>query len=302
MGARRFAILFAGLAALAPGGCVTGGFTPSAETPAAAGPAKPGAAVANRELLLIPSPARGTDMHAYFYRPAGAGPYPLAVINHGSDEDARKRAQLPMPSFDSLTEWFLAHGYAVLLPQRPGHGETGGPYIEAQGSCEAPDYVKSGNRTADSIAAAVDFMAAKPFIRKTGIIVVGNSAGGWGALAYAARNPKNVAAVIAFAAGRGGRNHNRAGWNCAPDRLVAAAGAFGATARMPTLWLYAANDSYFAPDLSRRMADAWRAAGGKAEYDLLPATSGDGHFVIQTDGPEATWEPYVAKFVAMHPR
>jgi alpha-beta hydrolase superfamily lysophospholipase len=31
-----------------------------------------------------------------------------------------------MPEFRGLTDWFLGRGYAVLLPQRPGHGATGG--------------------------------------------------------------------------------------------------------------------------------------------------------------------------------
>ncbi|HMB75630.1 MAG TPA: hypothetical protein VKN76_04485, partial [Kiloniellaceae bacterium] len=60
------------------------------------------------------------------------------------------------------------------------------------------------------------------------------------------------------------RNRGRLDNNCSPERLVAAAAGFGRTARVPTLWLYAENDSYFPPDLSRRMATAYTAAGGKA--------------------------------------
>ncbi len=265
---------------------------------AAAGTAKPPSVEPpGRELILIPSTVPGLSMRAYLFRPPGRGPFPLAIINHGSEEDSRRRTRMAMPSFGALTAWFLAHGYAVLIPERPGHGATGGPYLETQGKCRSADYVKSGLATADSIAAAIDYMAHQTFIRPSGVVVVGNSAGGWGAIALASRNPKNVAAVINFAGGRGGRDHDRAGANCSPDRLVAAAGTFGKTARVPTLWLYAANDTYFAPELSGRMAEAFRAAGGRIEYHLLPAIKGEGHALVQTSGPLAPWLPYVEAFV-----
>ena len=145
-------------------------------------------------------------MRATLFRPPGPGPFPLAVINHGSEQDPAKRARMPMPEFRSLTEWFLQRGYAVLLPQRPGHGETGGRYLEDQGGCASSNYEKAGNATANSIAAAIDFMAKQPFVKPTGMVVVGNSAGGWGAIALASRNPAGVAAVVNFAGGRGGHH------------------------------------------------------------------------------------------------
>ena len=41
------------------------------------------------------------------------------------------------------------------------------------------------------------------------------------------------------------------------------------------LWIYTENDSYFPPSLSRRLADAFRAAGGTVDYRLLPAFGAD---------------------------
>ena len=257
-------------------------------------------ATSGRELWLIPSPQDGLLMRAYVYRPAGNGPFPLAVVNHGSDQDRLQRARTGMPSFPAITNWLLARGYAVVLPQRPGHGETGGRYLEDQGRCTKADYTGSGRATADSIDAAIKFMTAQDFIRPAGVVVVGNSAGAWGALALASRNPADIRAVINFSGGRGGRNRGRADSNCSPTRLVAAAGAFGRTARIPTLWLYSENDSFFPPDLSRRMSDAYRNAGGTMEYHLLPPVAGEGHLLIQTSGSNAAWQPIVARFLDEH--
>ena len=140
-------------------------------------------------------------------------------------------------------------------------------------------------------------MAAEPFVQKSGAVVVGHSAGGWGALALASHNPQLVKAVINFAGGLGGRADGKPNNNCVPDRLVAAAGRFGRTAQVPTLWLYSENDSYFAPALSKRMYDAFRNVGGRAEYHLVPPTGADGHLLIESSDAFVLWAPIVEKFL-----
>jgi dienelactone hydrolase len=249
------------------------------------------------ELWLVPSPQPGVLMRATVYRPQRPGAFPLAVINHGSDQNEIRRFNYATPAYPISAHWFVARGYAVVAPQRPGHGETGGRYLEDQGSCDDADYLGSGLGTAASIQAAIDYMTAQPFVRRDGTLAVGQSAGGWGALALASRNPPGLAAAINFAGGRGGRSDGKPDSNCAPDRLVAAAGRFGATARIPTLWLYAQNDSYFAPALAQRMAQAFRAAGGRAAFHLLPALADDGHGVMESPAGAAAWEPVVAEFL-----
>lgn len=236
-------------------------------------------------------------MRTMLYRPAGAGPFPLVVIGHGSVQDAERRVRFAQPLFASAAAFFVARGYVVAVPQRPGHGATGGPYLEAQGRCENVDYVRSGQAVADSIVTATAYLTRQPFVRRKGVIVVGQSAGGWGALALASRNPKNVAAVINFAGGRGGRVHGRADNNCAPDRLVEAAAAFGASAHVPVLSIYAQNDSYFSARLSRRITDAYRSRDGRMDYRLLPAFGEDGHRLFPSAEGVALWGPVVDAFL-----
>ena len=86
-----------------------------------------------------------------------------------------------------------------------------------------------------------------------------------------------------MAPGRGGHANDMPNRNCAPHTLIAAAAEFGKTARLPVTWLVAANDSYFAPPLSRQLADAFRAAGGKAEFRVLPASGSEGHWLAETE-------------------
>jgi len=261
------------------------------------GPQGPEEGVIRRQSWLIPAQDRRTPMWSTVFRPPGAGPFPLAVINHGSTQNEIQRAAYRLPEYTALTEWLVAHGYAVVVPQRPGHGKTGGTYYEDQGGCAKADYRKAGLNTAAAIAAAIDTMSFQPFIRKKDAIAIGQSAGGWGALALASQNYPPLKAVVAFAPGRGGRIDGEAGNNCAPDRLVATAHQFGEKTRIRSLWLYAENDNYFSPDLSKRLADAYRLAGGRAEYHLLPPVGTDGHNLITAPDAVSTWGPILERFL-----
>jgi pimeloyl-ACP methyl ester carboxylesterase len=79
-------------------------------------------------------------------------------------------------------------------------------------------------------------------------IVVGQSGGGWGAIALSSLNPSSVRAIITFAAGRGERVDGKRNNNCASDKLVDATREFGRASRIPMLWIYSKNDTYFGPD------------------------------------------------------
>ncbi|UPK04261.1 alpha/beta fold hydrolase [Bradyrhizobium sp. 170] len=233
---------------------------------------------------LVPSPDPVTAAHAVLFRPAGEGPFPLAVIAHASTQNVLRRAQMPQPEYRALAAWLVARGFAVLIPERPGHGATGGKYLEDQGGCDEADYAKAGRATADAIAAAVGLVRKQSFIRPDGIVVIGHSAGAWGALALAGEDPTKIAAVVAFAPGRGGHANDFPNRVCAPHTLMAAAGEFGKAARVNVTWLVAANDSYFSPAFSRQLVDAFRSPGGKADFHVLPAHGGEGHWLVETEG------------------
>jgi dienelactone hydrolase len=263
------------------------------------GPQGPEQGLIRRQTWLIPAQDRATMMWTTLYRPPGAGPFPLAVINHGTTQNELQRAGYRIPEYPALTEWLVAHGFAVAVPQRPGHGKTGGTYFEDQGGCANADFRKAGLNTAGSIAASIDFLNFQPFVRKKSAVAIGQSAGAWGALALASQHYPPLKAVVAFAPGRGGRIDGEAGKNCAPDRLIAAARLFGErTTEIPSLWLTAENDSYFRPELSKKLADAYRLAGGRAQYHLLPPVGkDDGHDLIQAREGVALWAPLLEKFL-----
>lgn len=259
----------------------------------------PLAAQDRQQVVRVPGPG-GSTLVATVMRPPGEARSPLVVINHGSPADGSQRAKMERPRYTALSSFFLSRGYVVALPLRRGYGETGGSWAEGFGSCEVPDYFNAGLQGAADIQATIDFMRAQPYVAPDRTIVVGQSAGGWATIALSSRNPPGVAGIINFAGGRGGHQKLAGGaiGNCAPRSLVEAAAKYGTTARVPMLWIYTENDSFFEPSLAKRMAEAYSGAGGKATYRPVGAFGRDGHRLAGSSNGNSVWGPLIESFLA----
>ncbi len=172
------------------------------------------------QFWLIPSGDPSVALRATVFRPAGgiAERHPLVVINHGTSE--ANRMSVSMPVYYWLSRWFVDRGFAVVLPQRRGHGATGGTLVEAVGDCANPDHFRSGVIAAQDVGAAVDFMTRQPFVDPARVLVVGVSTGGWASLALASQRPGLMTAVVNIAGGRGGHAFGRKNSVCGVDKLV----------------------------------------------------------------------------------
>jgi dienelactone hydrolase len=270
---------------------VAAGRAPAAAAEPAYGPYGPQGPRLREQLWLVPGGDRAVALRATLFRPAeapGEPPRrPLVVINHGSD--AATREAVAMPVFYWLSKWFVERGYVVLVPQRRGHGATGGDFVEGKDRCVNPDHHSAGTAGADDIQGALQYLAAQPFIDASHTIVVGVSTGGWASLALAARNPPGVRMVVNFAGGRGGHAYGEPNAVCGPQRLIEAAGAFGRASQVPTLWFYARNDSYFGPQLASAMAKAWNDNGGSADLRLMPDFGYEGHELAADRSGSRIW-------------
>lgn len=253
-----------------------------------------------RERVVRIPTADGVEMVATVLRPPGEDRKPVVVINHGSPADGSQRAKMAPPRYNALSSWFVSRGYVVVLPLRRGYGETGGAWAESYGSCQNPDYYNAGLQGAADIKSALEFMRGQTYVTADRSLIVGQSAGGWATLALSSQNPAGVSGMIDFAGGRGGHQKLPEGGigNCTPNALVTAAGKYGATARVPILWIYTANDSFFEPNLARRMFEAYNAAGGKGIYRPLDAFGRDGHNLASSDSGMAVWQGPVSEFLA----
>ena len=85
------------------------------------------------------------------------------------------------------------------------------------------------------------------------------------------------------------------------DLLVAAFRQFGAQSRVPSLWVYAKNDSYFPPELVDRMQSAFLDGGGDVKLVMLdPDERFDGHFIFGLTEARAKWLPQMDAFLRFH--
>ena len=243
---------------------------------------------------------------AYVVRPVGKGPFPLVVMNHGVSLIQRDRSFLPLVEFRDAAMWFARRGYMVVAPTGTGYGaaalddsERGlySIFYSRIGKCENPNFHDAGRAVALLEKWIIEYLTEQGLIVPDNVIVVGQSAGGWAAIALSSENLPSIRGIIIFAGGRGGRVGGKPNNNCAPDKLVTATAEFGASARVPTLWIYIENDTFFGPALSKRMHEAYVSAGGKAEYHLLPPFRDEGHFLISSPDGVPLWTPLVGPFL-----
>lgn len=294
----RRSILAAGLALLLVG---CGGSAPRGAPPLLRPVSAEAASIAGGRGEIHHLPVGDRMIQARLCRPEIAGPVPLVVVNHGSPADAAQRSAMRPGSCDAeVVRWFAARGFAVLLPLRRGYGASGASWAEAYGSCQDADFVRAGRESARDIAAAITYATALPGIRREGVLVAGQSAGGWGALALAAENRPEVAAVLNMAGGRGGWAQGVPNANCRPDRLVSAAAAFGRTTVVPSLWIYTANDSFFGLSLAAEMHRAYAASGAPSRFEALGPWGRDGHDLFFALGGSAVWGPLVDNWLRRH--
>jgi dienelactone hydrolase len=238
-------------------------------------------------------------LQARVCRSPGETPARVVVIAHGSPPDAGARPGMrPLRCENEAARWFLDRRFVVVAAMRRGYGETGGYWAEGSGRCPEVDYARAGLESARDIAATVEYAATLPFARPHGMVLVGQSAGGWGAIAYNATPHPRVTAIINMAGGRGGHQEFTANSNCHPDLLAAAAGQFAHGATTPMLWVYSQNDSFFAPSIAAALYSAYSQNGGRAELQRLGPFSNDGHRLFFGTGGSQIWGPLVERYLA----
>ncbi len=246
------------------------------------------------ESLHIPETAAGAQgLEGLLMLPPGRGPYPLALLSHGSPRDAAERPQLaPQQMLPQMLE-FARRGWAAATIMRRGYGLSGGGWAESFGPCDKADYLHAGRAGAADLTAAFAALSQRPDIDAHHMIAVGVSAGGFATVALTENPPPGLVAAISFAGGRGSQSADTI---CDAPALIAAFHTFGQHARTPMLWVYAANDHFFGPQLADQFRQAFAAAGAPVTFVHASAFGADGHKLFSAQG-EAVWTPLVDAFL-----
>lgn len=243
-----------------------------------------------------------TEVVADLYKPPGAGPFPLVIFSHGRP-GSRERARLRHPITIGHGNYWLRQGVAVVAPQRPGYGETGGVDVEDSGAdwrgaqCRGdPDYTRTADHARRTVLATYQWALRQPWVRKNRILLEGQSVGGMATIAAAALNLPGVVGAVNFSGGVGGNPHTSPGKSCKPELVTDAYRRFGLQARVPTLWLYARNDQHWGPTMPAIWFDAYQAGGSDSEFVMTaPVPGHDGHQLLRYGEP--MWRAPLEAFI-----
>lgn len=237
------------------------------------------------------------DIRVSLYYESGAPkPYPLLVLNHGRSSKATVRAAVTPKPYEAAARWLTGFGFLVAVPVRVGYGATGGDDVEDSGGCGNKQYPPVYLASAAQTLAVLEMLRKRGDTAKDRAVVMGQSFGGTTALTIASQMPAGVQGTINFAGGGGGNPEDRPENPCGQARLRELFAGYGKTARIPTLWIYSANDRYWGPKLPVEWFDAFRAAGGVGEYAGFPPVEGaDGHLFFSRKSD--LWRPRVQEFL-----
>ena len=161
--------------------------------------------------------------------PPGAGPFPLAVVSHGTPTRGGKKALRKFRIRDvyAIAEDFARRGYKAVVFARRGYASSKGQFREGYGRCSdatKASYVRVARNGAKDYAAIIEALAREADVDGSTVIAAGHSGGGFVVSALASKPPVGLVGIINFAGGRGGQKD---GGNCSESGFVGAFGEFG---------------------------------------------------------------------------
>lgn len=238
---------------------------------------------------------RPVRLEAVVFRPPGAGPFPLAVVNHGSTGNGAIPATA---TWDNawLADELNVRGWIVAFPQRRGRGKSDGLYDEGFGqdrslgyTCETARSLGGADRALIDLEAAIGALKRRPDVSAHPVLLAGLSRGGALSVAYAGGRPNEVAGVVNFVGGWMGD-----GCETAEDinqALFRRGGGFPGS----TLWIYGHDDAFYSMAHSRRNFQAFRQAGGSGVFvEATVPGRNNGHWVLAIP---PLWRDHVATYL-----
>jgi len=256
--------------------------------------AEPASAPAAQEEITFRS--HGYTLSGCISRPAGAGPFPAVIYNHGSEKDPRRCGP------PELARAYVEHGYLFFAFQRHGHGQSAGDYIgDLAAGLGRPGPARITQMTHlhelynQDVVDAVHWLMQRPEVDRSRVAMTGVSYGAIQTLLTAEKG-LGIRAFIPFAPAA-------MSWQNAAlqERLKQAV----RNAKAPIFLAQAQNDFSLGP--SQVLGPMIRARGAPSTAKLYPAcgaTPQDGHGGFAVRGGVAIWSADVFAFLdrVMAPR
>lgn len=255
-----------------------------------------GASCAAGTRVMIPLQDRGHAtqalLEAYVYRPEGPGPFPVAVLNHGSAGGDPKTTF----KWEKEAAFLVGEGYLVITPMRRGRGQSTGNSPESEEkNCDEKSWLPGLVDSMRDLDATIDFSRALPGAKPHAFLLLGVSRGGFLSVAYAARGryKADIRKVINLVGGWVAQAEDQ----CPKDFNLTTFKRFGRLTKVPMLWLYGAGDLFYGDQAIESYIRAFRSSGGNALFYLIEGVPENGHWLPSHLG---LWKPYAAAFLAPH--
>lgn len=222
--------------------------------------------------------------------PSGGGRKPVALLTHGKPLGQLRMSATSAARYLPIARDFAWRGYVAVVVVRRGFGRSDGPMPVTLG-CSATDLMPRFESAADDLEAVIRELARRPDVDTNRILALGASAGGAAVTALAARNVLGLKAVVNIS---GGLSFPK----CPKENeLVRAYGDYGKRARIPSLWIYSANDRLFPASLVDRMHEAYLDGGGDVQRQRVGKFASDGHALFSSRGGRRIWLQHLDGFL-----
>jgi dienelactone hydrolase len=220
---------------------------------------------------------------------------PYLLFSHGRAGTDQERGKFGRSSEKRNSEYFVSKGFTVILPTRIGYGVSGGPDADYSGACGNKNYLEARKVAIDQSKQVLNHVFDFSYIDRTKGIVVGQSVGGFTTIGLSAENISGLKGAINFAGGDGGDPIKSAEKPCGDYLIKDTFAKYGASNKVPTLWLYSVNDKFWGEQLPKDWFAAFQKAGGKGQFISLPAHKEDGHSIFR--GDLNAWKNDFEKFI-----
>jgi dienelactone hydrolase len=240
----------------------------------------------NEQVIMIPSGGSRTELQTTIFKPDGNGPFPVIVMNHGKDmgdPHLQKRDR-----FLHFSREFVKRGYAVVVPMRRGFAGSSGTYWDY--GCNMSG---NGQLQANDLQGTLDWLRSQSWADSQNVVLAGQSYGGLATLAAGTRKMPGVKGLLNFAGGL-----RSDGGDCQwQSSLEQAFSDYGAHSAYPSLWFYGENDSYFKPELAKRLYADYTKNGGQAELVAYGRFKNDAHGMVGSRDGVKIWWPETERFL-----
>jgi dienelactone hydrolase len=264
-----------------------------------------GAAAAEERLLVeetfLPVEIKGQayKLEALVMKEAGApGRLPVAIVTHGQAGEVEQRERVAARSQARTAREFARRGWLAVVVVRRGFGRSEGRQFHALRGCRNGDFAPMLDEQADDLEAAIKVIGRRSDADLNQVIALGVSVGGATVLNLATRELPGLKAVVNVSGGiRPVAREGAPPPTCKPEDLKPVFATFGERGKVPTLWLYAENDSFFPGDYVRQLHETFVVKGGRADFHMFEPIGQDGHTMfVHVDGM-LRWIPALDRFL-----